>query len=103
MTTTTSISTPTSTATSRRTTSRGNLLAAALVVGLGTLVLGAQPADAGNEFKHAFKDEFGRIVAHQVAAVSSAVLFGPVDLNRVSSTRRGTPFAMASSGTSVRE
>jgi len=67
------------------TTSRGNLLAAVLVVGLGTLALGAQPADAGNEFKHAFKDEFGRIVAHQVAAVSTAVLLGPVAVPRYES------------------
>ena len=54
--------------------SRGTLLGAAFALGLGTLLLGAAPADARNEFKNGFEDAFGRIVAHHVAAIGHAVI-----------------------------
>jgi hypothetical protein len=60
--------------TDERTQSRATLLGAAFALGFATLLLGASPADARNEFKNAFEDELGRIVAHHVAAVGHAVI-----------------------------
>jgi hypothetical protein len=52
------------------------------LIAAGALALGftfaAEPASADGAFKHAFKDEFGRIVAHQVASVAPLVFFGAI-------------------------
>ena len=51
-------------------------LLAAGCVALG-VTFAAEPAAAGHEFKAAFKEEFGRILAHHVAAVAPAILLAP--------------------------
>jgi hypothetical protein len=54
----------------------------ATLIAAGALALGftfaAEPASADGAFKHAFKDEFGRIVAHQVASVAPLVFFAAI-------------------------
>ena len=54
----------------------------AMLIAAGALALGftfaAEPASADGAFKDAFKDEFGRIVAHQVAAVAPLVFFAAI-------------------------
>lgn len=59
----------------------GRTRVATLIAG-GALALGltfaAAPASADGAFKHAFKQEFGRIVAHQVASVSPLVFFAAI-------------------------
>ena len=61
-----------------RTPSRTSWLGAAFALVAAALVFGAGPAEAKNEFKDAFEDGLGRIVAQQVAAVGPAVLLPPV-------------------------
>ena len=57
---------------SARTGLRALLLAAA--GGLGLLVLAPSPAHAGDEFEDGFKDELGRIAAHEAFGVGRHIL-----------------------------
>lgn len=76
----------------RHDAARPAMLGAALALALGTLVLGASPADARNDFRNGFEDEMGRIVAHHVAAVGHAILAGPVVIHKEVHIRHGRPY-----------
>ncbi|MEE2663703.1 MAG: hypothetical protein VX681_06265 [Myxococcota bacterium] len=69
-------------ATHDRNASRTALFGAALALGFGTLLGAATPADARDEFKNGFEHEFGRIVAHGVAALGHSVLAPAIGVHR---------------------
>jgi hypothetical protein len=62
---------------------------------MASIVACASAASARNEFKNGFEDEWGRIVAHQVAAVGRALWLPPIVVREPLRIERPRPRVVA--------